>query len=106
MVYIEEAHASDMWQLPTNLRDKVVFASPKEYGEREALAGACVRQLGLEVPALVDGLDNNVERNYTSWPDRIYAIDKAGRVAFKSAPGPFGFRPQDLRKVLESGKLW
>jgi len=33
-----------------------------------------------------------VEKAYTGWPDRLYLIDKEGRVAFKSAPGPFGFK--------------
>ncbi len=34
VVYIEEAHASDVWQLPVNERQNVVFASPKTAEER------------------------------------------------------------------------
>ena len=106
VVYIEEAHASDMWQMPSNIKDSVVFASPKDFAEREGIAGACVRKLGLELPALIDGLDNKVERAYTAWPDRFYVIDKHGRVALKSEPGPFGFHPDKVRALLESGSLW
>ena len=100
MVYIEEAHTSDLWQLPANEKQGVVFATPRTDGERNDLASACVRNLKIDLPAVVDGLDNFTERAYTAWPDRLVVIDKYGRVAFKSAPGPFGFRPADMEAAL------
>jgi len=100
-VYILEAHPSDVWQMKSNIDDKVVFASPKTFEEREYVAGACVRKLGIKFPALIDGFDNTVEKAYTGWPDRIYLIDKSGRVAYKSKPGPFGFKPDELSDVLK-----
>ena len=87
--------------MQSNIKDKVVYASPKSDEERAALAGTCVRNLGIKFPALVDGYDNAVERSYTGWPDRIYLIDKDGRVAFKSKAGPFGFKPPELKAALE-----
>ena len=87
--------------MQSNIRDKVVFASPKDEAERELVAGACVRKLGIKFPAVIDGFDNTVEKAYTGWPDRIYLIDAKGRVAFKTKPGPFGFKPDDLRAALE-----
>jgi type I thyroxine 5'-deiodinase len=42
-----------------------------------------------------------VERAYTAWPDRLYVIDQAGAVAYKSAAGPFGFKPSDVQATLE-----
>jgi len=100
-VYIVEAHPSDVWQMQSNIKDDVVFASPKNYEEREYVAGACVRKLGIKFPAVIDGFDNTVEKAYTGWPDRIYLIDKSGRVAFKSRPGPFGFKPDELAAALK-----
>ena len=100
MVYIEEAHTSDLWQLPANEKQGVVFATPRTDVERGDLASACVRSLKIDLPAVVDGLDNFTERAYTAWPDRLVVIDKYGRVAFKSAPGPFGFRPSDMEAAL------
>ena len=41
-----------------------------------------------------------VERLYTGWPDRLYLIGKDGRVRYKSAPGPFGFKPGGLEAAL------
>jgi Iodothyronine deiodinase len=100
-VYILEAHPSDVWQMESNIKDKVVFASPKDYEERSLVAGACVRKLGIKFPALIDGFENSTEKAYTGWPDRIYLIDAKGRIAYKSRPGPFGFKPQELRSALE-----
>jgi Iodothyronine deiodinase len=95
-VYISEAHPSDVWQMESNIRDRVVFASPKDEEERAAIAGTCVRKLGIKFPAVLDEFGNSTEQTYTAWPDRIYLIDANGRVAFKSNPGPFGFRPEQL----------
>ncbi len=100
-VYILEAHPSDVWQMQSNVRDNVVFASPKNYEEREFVAGACVRKLGVKFPAVLDGFENSTEKAYTGWPDRIYLIDSNGRVAYKSRPGPFGFKPAELQAALE-----
>jgi type I thyroxine 5'-deiodinase len=86
--------------MESNIRDKVVFASPRNEEERALVAGACVRKLGVKFPAVLDQFDNNTERAYTGWPDRIYLIDGKGRVAYKSKPGPFGFKPQELSKAL------
>jgi Iodothyronine deiodinase len=101
VVYILEAHPSDVWQMQSNLKDKVVFASPKDEEERALVAGACVRKLGIKFPAVLDGFDNTVERAYTGWPDRLYLIDRSGKVAYKSRAGPFGFKPEELKAALE-----
>ncbi len=99
-MYITEAHPSDVWQMQSNVKDKVVFASPKNEEERALIAGACVRKLGIKFPAVLDEFGNSTERVYTGWPDRIYLIDGNGRVAFKTKPGPFGFKPDNLAAAL------
>ena len=83
-----------------NEREGVVYKNPQSDAERVTIAGSCVRNLGIRIPALVDGIDNTVERLYTGWPDRLYLIGADGRVAFKSAPGPFGFHPENLEAAL------
>jgi type I thyroxine 5'-deiodinase len=101
IVYIQEAHPVDAWQVSSNLKDDVLEASTTTPEERGRVAGKCVKNLGIEMPALIDGTDDAVERAYTGWPDRLYVIDTEGRVAFKSAPGPFGFEPEGVAAVLE-----
>ena len=100
-VYILEAHPTDVWQMRSNIKDKVLFASPKNAEERALVAGACVRKLGIKFPAVIDGFDNTTEKAYTGWPDRLYLINSEGRVVYKSKPGPFGFKPADLEAAIK-----
>lgn len=100
VVYIGEAHPNDAWQLPSNIRDKVVYTSPKDMASRAGMAEVCVVRLGIKIPAVVDRFDDSTEKAYTGWPDRLYLIGVDGRVAYKSRPGPFGFKPDDLEAAL------
>jgi hypothetical protein len=86
--------------MQSNVRDKVLFRSPRDEQERAAVAGTCVRKLGIKFPAVIDSFDNRVETAYTAWPDRMYLI-ASDRVLYKSKPGPFGFHPQDLEAALQ-----
>jgi type I thyroxine 5'-deiodinase len=104
-VYILEAHPSDIWQMQSNVKDNVVFVTPKDYEERNSIANSCVRKLGIKFPAVIDDIENVTEKAYTGWPDRLYLIDRDGRVVYKSRPGPFGFRPDELNHSLETLKL-
>jgi hypothetical protein len=101
VVYIQEAHPIDAWQVDANLDDDVLVASTTTPEERAEVAGVCVRKLGIEFPALVDGSDNRVERAYTGWPDRLYVVDRDGKIAYKSAAGPFGFKPAEVEATLK-----
>ena len=86
--------------MQSNLKDNVVFASPKSEEERALVARACVRKLGIKIPAVLDEFGNSTDHAYTGWPDRLYLIDATGRVAYKSKPGPFGFKPEELKTAL------
>ena len=86
----------------------MLFADPKSADERASVASACVRNLKIDIPALLDDERNSTERAYTGWPDRLYLIDEQGRVVFKTRPGPFGFKVEgletELRALLERTK--
>ena len=101
MVYVREAHTSDIWQDPDNVEDHVIFASPKNFEERRDMGQMCVVKLGINFPAVIDTFDNATEQAYTGWPDRLYVIDRDGRVRYKSGPGPFGFRPKGVEDTLQ-----
>ena len=102
VIYIVEAHASDVWQMESNVKQNVVFALPKTMGERETVADSCVRNLHIQIPALIDDFSDSTEKAYTGWPDRLYVIDRNGRIACKTKPGPFGFHPEEVEKTLRS----
>lgn len=61
-----------------------------------------MRDLKIELPALLDDRHNSVERAYTGWPDRLYLIDRQGLVRHKSKPGPFGFHVNHLAEALQA----
>ena len=105
IVYIQEAHASDVWQMDSNVRQNVVFKSPKSIDERTNVAESCVRNLHIEIPAVLDDIGNSTEVAYTGWPDRLYVVNRSGRVAYKSAPGPFGFNPAAMEPTIEKAIL-
>lgn len=107
VVYIQEAHPTDLWEMAANSRDGVLYRSPRTDGERAETASACVRNLGIRIPALLDGINNRIERAYTAWPDRLYLIGADGRIVFKTRPGPYGFSSKGLEEALRKveGKL-
>ena len=69
---------------------------------REEIAETCVVKLAVKLPALVDEIDNRTERAYTGWPDRLYVVGTDGRIKFKSAPGPYGFKTSELEQHLKA----
>ncbi len=101
IVYIQEAHPVDAWQMSINEKEGALLATTRTLEDRTKAADTCLIKLGLELPALIDTPDDFAERTYTGWPDRLYVVDTKGRIAFKSAPGPFGFKPEDVESTLK-----
>jgi hypothetical protein len=64
------------------------------------VAGRCCSLLELKMPLLVDGLDDRVGHAYSGMPDRLYVIDRQGRVAYQGGRGPFGFKPGEMEQSL------
>ncbi|MBP90978.1 MAG: hypothetical protein CMJ64_30435 [Planctomycetaceae bacterium] len=99
-IYIREAHPTDGWRLASNDKVGIAIAQPRTIEERLGVAAQCSTALEVSMPLLVDRLDNAVESVYSAFPDRLYLIDKKGRIAFKSGRGPFGFEPRELERSL------
>jgi thiol-disulfide isomerase/thioredoxin len=99
-VYIEEAHARDVWPLKSNAKEKIDYATHQNPGERVQVANTCASKMQIEFPMLVDDMNDSVDRAYSAWPTRLYVVDRDGRIAFKGQPGPFGFKADALRQAL------
>ncbi|MET0552814.1 MAG: deiodinase-like protein [Vicinamibacteria bacterium] len=99
-VYVEEAHASDVWPLASNVKAGVVYETPRTAAERTGIATTCMRALEVRMPILVDDMENRTVDAYAAWPTRMYVIEQSGAVAFKSRPGPFGFAAAELERAL------
>lgn len=74
---------------------------PTTFEERQEVARTCASRLKLSIPMLIDTMDNAVGQAYAAWPDRLYIVDVEGRIAYQGAPGPAGFRPLEMEKVLQ-----
>jgi Iodothyronine deiodinase len=99
-VYVREAHPTDGWRMESNDRVGVAVAQPKSDLKRVEVATQCHDLLEMSMPVLVDGIDDRVGRIYSGMPDRIYIIDRHGKVAFQSGRGPFWFNPEEMEQSL------
>jgi hypothetical protein len=99
-VYVREAHPTDGWSLESNSRIGIAVKQPTSQFERFDVAEQCCTLLKMSIPLLVDELDDRVGRSFSGMPDRLYLIDRAGRVAYKGGRGPYGFKPVELEQSL------
>lgn len=79
-----------------------MFSQPRSLDERRRVARVLPARLEYRLPLALDELDARAERAYAAWPERLYVIDTAGRVAYKGAPGPYGFQPAQAVATLKS----
>ena len=86
--------------MASNDRAGVAFAQPKTPEERAEVAGKCCVALKMTMSLLVDEIDDPVGHAYSGMPDRLYLIDRQGRVAYKGGRGPFGYKPGELEQSL------
>lgn len=93
VVYIREAHAADsVWPMKVEDEENPIN-TPRTMDDKRAVAGKCVLGLKLDVPCLVDDMNDTAEKLYDAWPDRLFVIDETGRIVVRGDPGPWGFDP-------------
>ncbi len=100
VIYIREIHPSDGWQVEENLADSVVFEQPTTLEGRVEAGQACMLRTALEIPALVDGMDDAVNQAWNAIPERLGLVSSDGVVVFKSGPGPMLFLPDEWEKAI------
>jgi hypothetical protein len=59
-----------------------------------------VKDFKVSLPVLVDTINDDVGKAYFARPDRLYVIDADGKLAYVGAPGPRGFKPDEIPPVL------
>lgn len=109
VIYIREAHPARATQSAKDAGWKAiegtVFTQPKTFEERFNLAKTACTFWELPIPTLVDTMKPSIGGMYQAWPNRLYLIDKTGRIVYRGVKGPPGVNvhegEQNLRKLLE-----
>ncbi|MEX2174582.1 MAG: deiodinase family protein [Pirellulaceae bacterium] len=101
-VYVREAHpvADNQSATSTNARARILIKQPTTLEERCTVAKRFTSTLQVQTPLVVDGIDNQVGETYGAVPNRLYVVDRDGRIAFAGGPGPFGFNPREMEQSL------
>ena len=100
VVYIREAHPEDGWVLTMNREQEIVLDDPTSNEERLEVASSCAIGLKIRMPVVVDDIDDRIASAYGALPDRLYLIDKGGKVVYQGEPGPWGFDPKKLGDAI------
>ena len=110
MVYVQEAHASDVWPISSSRYSHngqpVDIKAPTRDEERCRLASLFARDYGLEaVSVLVDPVEahNPFEHSYAPWPFRLYVLAhhcETAMVVFKAQPQDASYDLSQVRAVL------
>jgi hypothetical protein len=46
-------------------------------------------------------MENDADRAYQAWPERLYVVGTDGRIRYQGGKGPYGFSPAELERFLE-----
>jgi type I thyroxine 5'-deiodinase len=107
-VYIKEIHSTDGWQVEENVQDGVLVRDHRSLEERIEVGQTCMLKMALELPAVVDEMDDAAAAAYAAMPERLYLIERGGQIAYQGGMGPMFFRPEEWETAIESllNSLW
>lgn len=46
-------------------------------------------------------MDNDADRIFAGWPERLYILDEHGIIVYKGEKGPYGYHPEEVRMWLQ-----
>lgn len=75
-VYINEAHATDVW--PIGLSARTLNNSHKIIEDRQYCANKFCNEFDFEIPTYLDNMNNDVQNELSSWPFRWFLIEYNG----------------------------
>jgi len=100
LVYIAEAHATDVWPLGSH----VSLPSHKTLDDRIQAAKILQTKYHNKIPLLVDTMSDEFDEKYAIWPERYYtAYPSAGKIHSVFMPTTeFGFDHQTMFSLLQN----
>ena len=101
VVYVQEAHPIDGWQTDSNVEAGILYRQHQSFDERDEVAATCTLDLHIEVPVLVEEMDNAIDEAYGAAPERLYLIGKDGKVVYDGGAGPHLFDLNELDQAIQ-----
>ena len=101
-IYTREAHPSDGWQVHDNLEEDIIVPEPTTDEARTEVASSCQIKCDMQMPMLIDSIDNDVEEKYISLPMRLFVIDADGKITYNGGRGPRDFDPESWEKAIKT----
>lgn len=98
LIYTKEAHASDS-RRPNK---SVSIKNHTNLAERSAAANSCLQDLKINIPTLLDDMQDRVASAYSAHPDRLFIIGADGKIAYCGEKGPRGFNASEMEKALKT----
>ena len=102
VVYVQEAHPTDGWQVESNVQEGVLFSQHRSYDERESVAQSCSIDLQIGLPIIIEEMDNAIDEIYGAAPERLYLVDVDGNVAYHGGAGPHFFDLDQWEQAIET----
>ena len=87
LVYIAESHAVDEWPVG----ELIVKKQHRTLEDRIQACKECIQDFGLEMPTVVDTIENDFHETYSCWPIRFYCIQE-GNLDYIARCTPLTFR--------------
>jgi len=102
IVYIRDTHPVLGFRAPTNDRLGIdPEKEPKTLADREQWACEDRKKMNCTIPVVMDTFDDKALKAYDAFPQRVFVLDKSGRIVFVSS-GLVGFDTESVTKAVKS----
>ena len=68
--YVREVHPTDGWLVDANVEEGILFRPHQTIEERDEAASSCTVGLQIQLPPLIEGIDNGIADAYHAAPGR------------------------------------
>ncbi len=85
--------------MTSNETEGVCYPQPRTTKARVGIANDFVERFKYGIPLLVDPIENEANRLYAGWPERLYVVE-GGVIRYKGGTGPFNFHPEEVATWL------
>jgi hypothetical protein len=102
LVYLREPHPTDGWQVDANVEQGILFRQHQSIGVREEAAGSRAVGINIQLPMLIEEIDNGTDDAYGAAPVRQYVIGKDGKVTYHGGAGPHFLDLDDWEEAIKA----